>query len=285
MEAAPRHARGNDCSGTAGGDGCDRRDRGEGRVMSIEVAQVGVRFGGVTALQDVDLTLTRGEVLAVIGPNGSGKSTLFNAITGFVNIASGRVAVDGRDLAGMAAENRIASGISRTFQTPRINPAASVEEAVLCGFHPHARTGFWQGLLRPPAMARTEAELRQRRSRVLEQLDLLGFARQQMGELPMGIVRLVDIARAMAAEPNYLLLDEPAAGLSKTEQNVLIQQVRRLAGQGVGVLLVEHNFGLVRRLADRVMVLDRGKVLLRGTADEVSRRPEFITAYLGTNKQ
>lgn len=253
--------------------------------MSIEVANVDVRFGGVTALQDVGLTLQRGEVLAVIGPNGSGKSTLFNAITGFVDLASGSVAVDGRDMAGIPAANRIASGISRTFQTPRINPAATVENSVLCGFHPHARIGFWEGLLRPPAMSRAEAELRRRRAGVLEQLDLLGFAGQQMGELPMGIVRMVDIARAMAAEPNYLLLDEPAAGLSKTEQNVLIQQVRQLASQGVGVLLVEHNFGLVRRLADRVMVLDRGKVLLRGTADEVSKRPEFVSAYLGTNVQ
>lgn len=253
--------------------------------MSIDVAKVDVRFGGVTALQDVGLTLQRGEVLAVIGPNGSGKSTLFNAITGFVDIASGSVAVDGKDMAGIPAASRIASGISRTFQTPRINPAATVEDSVLCGFHPHARISFWEGLLRPPAMSRTEAELRRRRTRVLEQLDLLGFAEQQMGELPMGIVRMVDIARAMAAEPNYLLLDEPAAGLSKTEQNVLIQQVRQLAKQWVGVLLVEHNFGLVRRLADRVIVLDRGKVLLRGTADEVSKRPEFVTAYLGTNVQ
>lgn len=253
--------------------------------MSIDVAQVHVRFGGVTALQDVDLTLQRGEVLAVIGPNGSGKTTLFNAITGFVDVASGRIAVDGKDMADVPAASRIASGISRTFQTPRINPAASVEDSVLCGFHPHARTGFWEGLLRLPAMSRTDAELRRRRTRVLEQLDLLGFAKQPMGELPMGIVRMVDIARAMAAEPKYLLLDEPAAGLSKTEQGVLIQQVRQLAKQGVGVLLVEHNFDLVRRLADRVIVLDRGKALLRGAADEVSKRPEFITAYLGATVQ
>lgn len=253
--------------------------------MTIDVAKVDVRFGGVVALQNVDIALERGEVLAVIGPNGSGKSTLFNAITGFVDIASGRIAVDGQDMAGIPAANRIASGISRTFQTPRINPTSSVEHSVLCGFHPHARAGFWEGLLRLPRMARTDTQLRERRTHILEQLDLVAYAKQQMGELPMGIVRMVDIARAMAAEPKYLLLDEPAAGLSKTEQNVLIHRVRQLAAHGVGVLLVEHNFGLVRRLADRVVVLDRGNVLLRGTADEVSKRPEFITAYLGTNVQ
>jgi ABC-type branched-subunit amino acid transport system ATPase component len=251
--------------------------------MSINVTKVDVRFDGVAALQGIDLTLERGEVLAVIGPNGSGKSTLFNAITGFVDVAAGAVAVDGHDLAGVTAYRRISSGISRTFQTPRINPTATVEDAVLCGFHPRARIGFWGGLLRPSAMRRSERELREHRSRLLHDLELASVAGQPMGELPMGIVRMVDIARAMAAEPNYLLLDEPAAGLSKTEQHVLVQQVRRLTAQGVGVLLVEHNFGLVKRLANRVVVLDRGKILLGGTAEEVSRRPEFVKAYLGTN--
>jgi ABC-type branched-subunit amino acid transport system ATPase component len=251
--------------------------------MSIDVSKVDVRFGGVVALQNVDVTLNRGEVLAVIGPNGSGKSTLFNAITGFVDIAAGAVVVDGEDLASIHAARRISSGISRTFQTPRINAAASVEDAVLCGFQPHARTGLWAGLLRPPSMRHSERDLRARRTKLLQELGLDSVANKQMGELPMGIVRMVDIARAMAAEPKYLLLDEPAAGLSKTEQHVLVQQVRQLAARGVGVLLVEHNFGLVKRLANRVVVLDRGKVLLRGTAEEVSRQPEFVTAYLGTS--
>jgi ABC-type branched-subunit amino acid transport system ATPase component len=249
--------------------------------MSIDVVDLAVHFGGVVALQGVSLSVDRGEVLAVIGPNGSGKSTLFNAITGFVDVTEGRVSVDERDMANIPAHKRIASGISRTFQTPRINPADTVEDAVLCGFHPRAKGGLWSGLLRPAAMRRSEDGLQADCWRLLENLNLSGVAHQSLNELPMGLVRMVDIARAMAASPNYLLLDEPAAGLSQAEQNVFAQQVRRLAIQGVGILLVEHNFRLVKSLADRVVVLDRGKVLLRGSAEEVSRRPEFVTAYLG----
>lgn len=249
--------------------------------MSIVVIDLAVHFGGVIALQGVGLSVHCGEVLAVIGPNGSGKSTLFNAITGFVDVTEGRVLVDDRDVANIPAHKRIASGISRTFQTPRINPADTVEDAVLCGFYPSAKSGFWSGLLHPAAMRRSENELKADCRRLLENLNLSGVAHQFLNELPMGLVRMVDIARAMAASPNYLLLDEPAAGLSQAEQNVFAEQVRRLAMQGVGILLVEHNFRLVKSLADRVVVLDRGKVLLRGTAEEVSREPEFISAYLG----
>jgi ABC-type branched-subunit amino acid transport system ATPase component len=250
--------------------------------MSLNVDNVAVRFGGVTALQGASLSLNRGEILAVIGPNGSGKSTLFNAITGFVNLAEGKVSVDGTSLTGIEAHRRIASGISRTFQTPRIDPHASVEDATLAGFYPRARTSVWSALFRPPSMRKSEGELRRRCEQLLADLNLSSVAKQPLNELPMGLVRMVDIARAMAASPNYLLLDEPAAGLSRAEQKTFVEQVRRLAQQGVGILLVEHNFRLVKTLADRVVVLDRGKVLLRGTAEEVSSRPEFVQAYLGT---
>ena len=127
-----------------------------------------------------------------------------------------------------------------------------------------------------------ERELRNARTQLLADLNLSGIAHQLLSELPMGLIRMVDIARAMAAASNYLLLDEPAAGLSQAEQNVLVDQVRHLASRGVGVLLVEHNFRLVRSVADRVVVLNRGEVLLRGTAEEVSQSPEFVNAYLGT---
>ncbi|WP_340107583.1 ABC transporter ATP-binding protein [Pikeienuella sp. HZG-20] len=250
--------------------------------MTIEAKNIEVRFGGIAALQGVDVTVERGEILAVIGPNGSGKSTLFNAITGFVALSNGDVSIDGESLAGVPAHQRISRGVSRTFQTPRIDPTATVEDAVLCGFHTGSKNGLFSGLFRPAALRRSEKDLRARRDELLEGLELSGVAKQKTGELPMGLIRMVDIARAMAAEPRFLLLDEPAAGLSKAEQNVFIQQVRKVAARNVGVLLVEHNFGLVKKLANRLIVFDRGKVLLRGTAQEVSRRPEFISAYLGT---
>jgi ABC-type branched-subunit amino acid transport system ATPase component len=251
--------------------------------MSVEIRNLSVRFGGVSALQDVSLSHNPGEILGVIGPNGSGKSTLFNAITGFVDVAEGEITVDGRNLASLATHKRIAEGVSRTFQTPRIDPDVTVEDAVLCGFHPRAETGLLRGMLYLPSVRKSELELRQRCNQLLAALNLSAVARQPLSELPMGFVRMVDIARAMAADPKYLLLDEPAAGLSRSEQKTLVDQVRRLADRGVGVLLVEHNFRLVKSLATRVVVLDRGSVLLRGTPEEVSRQPEFVRAYLGTS--
>jgi ABC-type branched-subunit amino acid transport system ATPase component len=250
--------------------------------MTIEVAGLQVRFGGVVALADVDVTLERGEVLAVIGPNGSGKSTLFNAITGFVQPSRGAIRCDDLDLAGVPAYQRVVLGISRTFQTPRIDPDMPVEIAIRCGFYPHARIGFFGGLLRLPQVSASERRIRDRAAALLDSFGLSGLASSPIGSLPMGLIRMVDLARAMAANPKYLLVDEPAAGLALAEQALLSERLLQLAQQDVGILLVEHNFALVSDLARRVVVLDRGSVLVHGTAQEVSRNPDFMRAYLGS---
>lgn len=251
--------------------------------MSIEVRGVSVRFGGISALQSVSLTVEPGQIVTVIGPNGSGKSTLFNSITGLVNIAEGNVSIAGRDVQGVPAWRRIESGLARTFQTPRFDPLVAVEEAVLCGFYPMSRAGTIGSLLRTPRVRREERTFHEGCERILRDFRLDALRDVPLGELPMGQVRLVEVARAIANNPRYLLLDEPAAGLTKVEQKMLSDEIRRVAAAGVGVLLVEHNFGMVRDLSDHAVVLDRGNLLIEGKPDELLRDPAFVDAYLGTN--
>lgn len=251
--------------------------------MTIEVSNVCVSFGGVVALNGVSARIEPGRIVAVIGPNGSGKSTLFNTITGMVAPLSGDVLVNGQNLHGVPTHRRIAAGISRTFQTPRFDPHVSVEEAVLCGFYPQARSGLLSTLLRWPSVDREEKAFRDLGEKVLADFRLLSVRHMALGELPMGQVRLVEVARAIANEPKYLLLDEPAAGLSKDEQHLLSDEIRRVAGSGVGILLVEHNFAMVRALSDHIIVLDRGSLLLEGQTQDLLESQAFIDAYLGTS--
>jgi ABC-type branched-subunit amino acid transport system ATPase component len=251
--------------------------------MTLEAIDIEVRFQGVVALQNVSLSVQPGLVTAVIGPNGSGKSTLFNSITGFVGLHDGRVTLDGMDLKGLPPHRRIARGIGRTFQTPRFDPATRVLDAVICGYFPVRRGSLAATLLGLPSSLRQEARLREQGHLLLDDLGLAAFAEHQLAELPMGHLRLVEVARAVANKPKYILLDEPAAGLSRAEQDRLSEALRRLAAGGVGVLLVEHNFGLVRRLADEVLVLDRGRELCRGPGASIDRDQRVIDIYLGAS--
>lgn len=251
--------------------------------MSVDVHEVSVEFGGVVALDKVSFKLKRGEIIAVIGPNGSGKSTLFNSITGMVPTTGGEISVDQTPLDGMRPDRRIALGLARTFQTPRFDPHVTVEEALLCGFYPISKSGMVASLLRMPKATMEERSFADRCGEILRDLRLEKYRTSTMGELPMGQVRLVEVARAVANNPKYILLDEPAAGLARDEQVMLSYEVRRLAEKGVGVLLVEHNFNLIRELAEHVIVLNRGAMLLSGTADEIARNRLFIDVYLGSS--
>ena len=250
--------------------------------MKLEAQHIVVRFGGVVAVDDVSVTLPAGQIVSVVGPNGSGKSTLFNAITGLVSPAAGEVLVNGESLRSLPMSRRVRRGISRTFQTPRYDPDMTVRETVLCGYFPLRRTGLIGAILCTPPARREAREMEECCDALVESFGLKAYADTPMSELPIGQIRLVDVARAMAAQPQFLLLDEPAAGLTLPEQAMLANEVRRVAGSGVGVLLVEHNFDLVCQLAEHLLVLERGKVLLEGTADFVSADPGFRQAYLGS---
>lgn len=250
--------------------------------MKLEALNASVRFGGIQALKDVSVSIAQGEIVAVVGANGSGKSTLFNAITGFVPLERGEILLDGKRLNGLSAHRRVHRGLSRTFQTPRIDPEQSVLEAVMAGGSGASRSRLWDACLATPRGIKDAREIEAHAWQVLRDLGLEAQAHHSMGELPMGTVRLIDVGRAIMGRPSFLLLDEPAAGLSHAEQDVLKAKIHHLAEQGVGVLLVEHNFRFVTDLADRMTVLQNGAVLDAGKPEEVARRPEFIRLYLGS---
>jgi ABC-type branched-subunit amino acid transport system ATPase component len=248
---------------------------------ALQARDISIAFGGVQALDRASVEVTPGRVVGLIGRNGSGKSTLFNCITGFLKPSAGRVLIDGRDVAGGAPHQIVRAGIARTFQTPRIDFRTTVRQAVLCGLFPNVKRGLTSALFGLPAARREERELQRRAEAVIRELDMLALADAEVGKLSMGRVRMVEVARAIAANATYLLLDEPAAGLSRAEQEVLAREIRKLAGRGIGVLLVEHNFGLIRLLCDYVTVLDSGRVLFEGTPAQVERDEQVLRAYLG----
>lgn len=249
--------------------------------MSLEVKGLSVRFGGIKALTDVSIRLERGEVLALIGPNGAGKSTLINALSGHVPVASGAASLDGHDLIGRRPDRRVAMGLGRSFQTPRLDPAATAEENVRVGLYRSAAAGLPSALLRTPRHYRSERQLRERSEEIVERFELGAVAGIPAAELPVWQLRLVEVARSVALGAAFLMLDEPAAGLDPESRDVLARHVRGLRDSGVGVLLVEHNFAFVRSLSDRVEVLHQGKSFASGSAAEVAADPRVIQIYLG----
>jgi ABC-type branched-subunit amino acid transport system ATPase component len=248
----------------------------------LRATAIRMQFGGVVALQDASIAVRPGRIHGLIGRNGSGKSTLFNCITGFLTPTSGEVTVDGRRVTGWAPHRLVRAGVVRTFQTPRVDMRATVKDAVLAGFYTTVRSGFVAAMLGLPAARAEERRLHEAAAHLMEQLGLLPLAGSEIGKLAMGQVRLVEVARGLAARARYVLLDEPAAGLTRREQALLAQQIRDLAARGIGVLLVEHNFGLIRSLCDEVTVLETGCVLATGTPDSVACDPRVVECYLGS---
>ena len=251
--------------------------------MTGVLAASGIRmaFGGLTALRSGNVEVAAGRIEGLIGRNGSGKSTLFNCMTGYFRPQAGRITLSGRDITGVEPHRIVEHGIVRTFQTPRLDFNASVRSAVLCGFYPARSTTFLGALCGLPGVRREERRLLEKADDIIERLGLGAQRDQPLGVLSMGQVRLVEVARCLAADAKFVLLDEPAAGLTREEQLVLCRQIRELAKRGIGVLLVEHNFFLIHELCERVTVLDEGDVIFVGTPDEVARDPGVLRSYLG----
>lgn len=248
----------------------------------LSARDVRMTFGGVVALDGASVDVVPGRVCGLIGRNGSGKSTLFNCLTGFLKPTSGHVLLDGRDITGHAPHEVMRAGIARTFQTPRIDFQTTGRDAVLCGLYPQVRHGFLASLLGLPGALKEERELNGRADAVVARMHMQSWATDQVSKLSMGRVRSVEVARAIAADARYLLLDEPAAGIGRDEMKVLADEIRGLADRGIGVLLVEHNFSLIRMLCDEVTVLDAGSVIFRGTAEGARRDERVMQLYLGT---
>jgi ABC-type branched-subunit amino acid transport system ATPase component len=241
-----------------------------------------MRFGGVLALDGAAIDVVPGRIAGLIGRNGSGKSTMFNCITGFVRPTEGSILLDGEAIADLPPHRVVRAGIARTFQTPRVDLRATVRDAVLCGFYAVGRSSFAATVLGLPSAVREEQRLGEQAETVLRQLDLSSLADRQVGKLSMGQVRLVEVARGIAAGARYLLLDEPAAGLTQAERDVLATTLRSVASAGVGILLVEHNFAFVRALCQDVTVLEAGRVLATGTPEAIATDPRVIESYLGS---
>jgi len=255
--------------------------RTDGGNSLLEVRDLSIAFRGNQALDRVSFAAPAGGVTAVIGPNGAGKTTLFNCITGLYRY-QGDVLLDGAVVNRLPPVQRARRGIARTFQTPALVEDLSVLENVLLGGHRHTRAGLPASMLHLPRVFREERELHREAFTVLDRLELLTVSGTAAAELPHGLRRRVEIARALLARPRLLLLDEPAAGVGHGEAQLLGGLLAQLsADSGVTFILVEHNVPLVLAIAQTVVVLDFGRVLARGPANEVRRDPAVIAAYLG----
>jgi branched-chain amino acid transport system ATP-binding protein len=244
------------------------------------VSGVGVRFGGLVALDDVSFSVDRGEVRGVIGPNGAGKTTLFNVCCGFVKPDEGTVLRHGKPVHGLRPHRLAGMGIARTLQGVGLFAGLTVLENVMIGAERHARSGFVSTLFALARSDRDERALRERAAAALAELGVDGYAARYPGSLPYPVQKRVSLARALAAEPDLLLLDEPASGLGADEMAELGELIRALSGR-MSVVLVEHHMDLVMSVCDRITVLDFGKVVADGTPDEVRDDPAVIDAYLG----
>jgi branched-chain amino acid transport system ATP-binding protein len=248
------------------------------------VSGVGVRFGGLVALDDVSFAVDRGQVRGVIGPNGAGKTTLFNVCCGFVRPDTGIVLRHGEPVRDLRPARLAGMGVARTLQGVGLFRGLTVLENVMVGAERHARSGFWSGLLALGRADRDERALRERAEAALTELGVQTYAARYPGSLPYPVQKRVSLARALAADPEVLLLDEPASGLGADEMAELGELITGLTGR-MSVVLVEHHMDLVMSVCDRITVLDFGKVVADGTPDEVRDDPAVIDAYLGEEAQ
>ncbi len=248
----------------------------------LDVRGVAVRFGGVVALDAVSFDVHQGQILGLIGPNGAGKTTLFNCLSRLYQPQEGEILFEGTSVLATPRHAIAKLGIGRTFQNVALFDRMTVLENVLVGLHGETSSNLFASALRLPSVRREQAAAKERAWELIDFMDLRPFAHWLAGGLPFPIRKRVELARALAARPKLLLLDEPAAGLNHDEVAVLEGQIRRVRDeQAVTVLLVEHHMSLVMSVSDKVVVVNFGRKIAEGTPDEVRRNPEVIKAYLG----
>ena len=252
-------------------------------TAALEVRALSVRFGGVTALGDVTFAVASGTVTSLIGPNGAGKTTAFNVVTGFQRPSAGEVSHEGAIITGWRPHRIARRGVVRTFQKTSLFPDLTVVDNVRTGLHLQGRVGLAAALLARGRVREEDRRLGTEAERLVDFVGLGARKKESASALPYGDQRRLALAVALAARPRLLLLDEPASGMTASEKLGMAQLVRRIRDGGVTVFLVEHDMGLVMGISDRVLVLDHGRLIAAGSADEVRRHPEVIRAYLGAS--
>jgi branched-chain amino acid transport system ATP-binding protein len=250
-------------------------------MPDLAIDQVVKRFGGVTAVDGLSLTVPSARITGLIGPNGAGKTTVINLVTGIDEPTSGQIRFEGDSITGQKQETIARLGVGRTFQNIRLLREASVLANVVVGFHRHEKTSLFANLFGLPAVWRERRDFIDRGCQLLDRFAMSGFADIPAGTLSYGHQRRVEIMRALALDPKFLLLDEPVAGMSAVEARELGDIFRSLAAQGLGILLIEHNVAFVTETCDYVYVIDAGRLIAEGHPDAVCRDPAVIAAYLG----
>lgn len=258
------------------------REEDKDKQPVLDVRNLGIDFGGLTAVDSFNITIGPTEISGLIGPNGAGKTTIFNLLTGVYQPTRGSVLINGIDIKGMPTHKVNKLGIARTFQNIRLFTDMTALDNVKVGMHNSIRCSFGSSLLHLPGYYKTEKQANQRAMELLEFMDLGSVANQKAGSLPYGVQRRLEIVRALATDPSIILLDEPAAGMNPSETTELMHQIRRIRDSfHIAIFLIEHDMNLVMNVCEAIAVVNYGRIIAKGTPEEVRSNPAVIEAYLG----